>query len=286
MVERYTVRCNFDGCAEDALRAFGFSGTMISALRKELGLIRILREGENGEGTAVFATARVRTGDLLVVSLPVNPVLYPASGLSPEFVYDDEDVAVIVKPCGVATVPVRSHYKDSLASVLGSVWGAFVYRPVGRLDKDTSGLIAVAKNALAAKRMRDIQLAGMMVKKYTALTEGMLPESGEIDAPIALSADSVRREVNDSGKPAKTLFRRIASDGARSLVEFTLLTGRTHQIRVHSAYAGHPLVGDRLYNPDGRAAERLMLHCSELSFPHPRTGIQTVCKNAPTFSLS
>ncbi len=276
MVENYTVTADFDGTVESVLRAAGFSGTMITQLRKEEGLIRLVTESDGGK--AVFATAKVRKGEKLYVSLPVLPTLYPASDLRPEFAYLDEDVAVVVKPSGVATVPVKSHFKDSLAGVLGSVWGEFVYRPVGRLDKDTSGLIAIARNALASCRMHKLQLSGGIEKKYTALVRGMIPESGEICAPIALSADGVHREVSESGKPALTLFRRLAVENANSVAEFTLMTGRTHQIRVHSAYIGHPIVGDKLYG-DGEGAPRLMLHCSHLAFPHPTTGEIVIADN-------
>ena len=271
MVENYSVVAKFDGTADDVLRAAGFSRTMVTGLRKEAGLIRVISEKDGAEKT-VFATAKVYKGDKINVSLPVFPVLYPESDLKPEFRYIDEDIAVVVKPSGVATVPVKSHYKDSLASILGAEWGEFVYRPVGRLDKDTSGLIAVARNALSACRMHELQLSGGIEKRYAALVSGLMPESGEIDAPIALSSDCIRREAAKDGKPAKTLFRRIGTINGDSLVEFTLLTGRTHQIRVHTAYIGHPIVGDKLYGDRTDGATRLMLHCSRLAFPHPTTG--------------
>lgn len=268
MVERYSVVATFDGSAADVLRAAGFSRTMTTQLRKQEGLIRVL--SEEGERT-IYAIDKVKKGEKLALTLPVFPVTYPPADRPPVFAYEDGDIAVVVKPSGVATVPLRSHFKDSLASMLAVAWGDFVYRPVGRLDKDTSGLIAIAKNALAASRMHELQLAGRIDKTYTALAEGLFPESGEIDAPIALAADGVHREVSENGKPAKTLYRRIGTTDGFSVVEFTLLTGRTHQIRVHSAYIGHPLAGDPLYNAGSRA-HRLMLHCSRLVFPHPTTG--------------
>lgn len=269
MVERYQAKAAFDGSAADVLRAAGFSRTMITQLRKQPGLIRVISDG--GEGRIVYAIDRVNKGDVLALTLPVTPVAYPPAENPPVFAYEDDDIAVVVKPPGVAAVPLRSHFVDSLASMLALVWGEFVYRPVGRLDKDTSGLIIIAKNALAASRMHELQLMGRIDKTYTALAKGIMPESGRIDAPIALSADGVHREVAENGKPALTLFRRTGTTDGYSIVEFTLLTGRTHQIRVHSAYIGHPLAGDALYN-EGSGFERLMLHCSKLCFPHPTTG--------------
>lgn len=283
MVEEYVVTATLDASVDSNLRAAGFSGSMITPLRKELG--RILLKHADGEEKAVFATAKASAGDTIRVFLPVSPVLYPSSDLRPVFVYEDADLAVVDKPHGIATVPIKSHYKDSLAGILGSVWGEYVYRPVGRLDKDTSGLIIIARNTLCANRLHQMQLDGIIEKYYTALVEGIMPESGEIDAPIALSSDGIRREVNVCGKSAKTLFERIAVYGNRSLVRFRLLTGRTHQIRVHSAYTGHPLVGDNLYNPEAVSGQRLMLHCSCLSFPHPSTGKQVVCKSPAPFGL-
>lgn len=267
--EKYSVTASFDGSVADVLRAAGFSRTFVTELRKEEGLIRLV--GSDGVGRSIYAVDRVEKGDVLALTLPVSPVAYPPADEAPEFAYEDDDIAVVEKPSGVAAVPLRSHFKDSLASMLACVWGEFVYRPVGRLDKDTSGLMIIAKNALAANRMHALQLNGGIDKTYTALAEGVLPESGEIDAPIALSADGIHREVSADGKPAKTLFRRLAVKDGRSVVQFTLLTGRTHQIRVHSAYIGHPLAGDELYNK-GSGFDRLMLHCSSLSFPHPATG--------------
>lgn len=283
MVEEYVVTATLDATVDSNLRAAGFSGSMITPLRKELG--RILLKRADGAEKAVFATTKASVGDVIRVFLPVSPVLYPSSDLKPVFVYEDKDIAVVDKPHGIASVPVKSHFKDSLASILGSVWGEFVYRPVGRLDKDTSGLIIVARNTLCANRLHQMQLYGKIEKFYTALVEGIMPESGEIDAPIALSSDGIRREVSSSGKSAKTLFTRIGISDHRSLVRFRLLTGRTHQIRVHSAYIGHPLAGDSLYNPAAYCEERLMLHCSRLSFPHPVTGKLIDCESTPPFSL-
>lgn len=284
MVENYTVTALFDGTADDVMKAAGFSRTMITELRKQPGLIRVMRKGSH-EKTAIFATARIERGDVLFLTLPVNPVRYPVSGLVPEFAFIDEDVAVAVKPHGVATVPLRSHYKDSFASVLANEFGEYVYRPIGRLDKDTSGLIAIARNALAANRLHESQLAGRIDKRYTALVEGIVPENGRIDAPIALASDGVHREVSDAGKPASTLFERLSTDGKRSLVRFTLLSGRTHQIRVHSAYIGHPLIGDALYNANADPSDRLMLHCSRLSFPHPTQDTTVTCESVAPFSV-
>lgn len=284
MVEKYRITAYFDGSADDNLKAAGFSRSMITRLRKELGLIRVVSD-TCPSGQSVFATAKVRKGDILEISLPVCPVLYPASDLSPDFAYIDDDIAVVVKPSGIATVPIKSHYKDSYASVLASAWGEFVYRPVGRLDKDTSGLLIVARSALAASRMHDMQKNGDIDKQYTALVQGIIPESGEIDAPLALSQDGHRREVSENGKSSKTLFRRLAVKDGNSLAEFTLLSGRTHQIRVHSAYIGHPVCGDTLYNPRAKEFSRLMLHCSRLAFPHPFTGNKIVVENPflPTY---
>ena len=247
-VEKYQVKAAFDGSAADVLRAAGFSRTFVTELRKEEGLIRLIRS--DGGSKVIYAVDRVQKGDTLALTLPISPVAYPSADAPPVFAYEDDDIAVVVKPCGIAAVPLRSHFKDSLASMLACVWGEFVYRPVGRLDKDTSGLMIIAKNALAASRMHALQLEGGIDKIYTALAEGVLPENG---------------------KPAKTLFRRLTVKDGRSVAQFTLLTGRTHQIRVHSAYIGHPLAGDELYNA-GSGFDRLMLHCSSLSFPHPATG--------------
>lgn len=263
MVENYRFCAPFDGSVESNLREIGFSGSIITQLRKSKGLVKT----DDNSQTALIMPDKIKKDTPLAITLPVEPSSYPRAQTMPDFVYEDEYLAVVNKPPFVATIPVKSHYKDSLASVLANAWGDFVYRPVGRLDKDTSGLIVIAQTALSAC----ILTRSDITKQYLALVEGKLEGSGEIDAPIGLSCDGIHREVSESGKPARTLYESVAFDGNNSLVRFTLLTGRTHQIRVHSAYIGHPLCGDKLYNPCPQGFDRHMLHCARLVFAHPLT---------------
>lgn len=262
MTERYTFVAPIDDTLENNLKALGFSVSIITRLRKQLGLVCVLCCGKSCPKIMPDTVAK---GSVIEINLPVEVTAYPPSDLLPDFVYQDEYLAVVNKPANMVTVPVRSHYEDSLASVLQNAWGPFVYRPVSRLDKDTSGLLIVAKSALCASFLASSQIS----KTYTAVVEGVLEGEGIIEQPIALSDDGMHRYVCSQGKYAKTHYKSLQNNDKFSLVEFKLFTGRTHQIRVHSAYIGHPLVGDALYNPCPGNYSRHFLHCSRLEFEHP-----------------
>ena len=158
----------------------------------------------------------------------------------------------------------------------------FVFRAVNRLDRETGGAIAVARNPHSAALLSAAMRERRIRKEYLAWVEGTPPEDGRIDLPIRRKAGSVMlREACESGEgdEAVTLFRRLYTDGEKSLIHLLLLTGRTHQIRVHMAALGHPLVGDGLYG-HGEDGDRTMLHALRLSLPLPATG-ETVCFLAP-----
>ncbi|MBR1532613.1 MAG: RluA family pseudouridine synthase, partial [Eubacterium sp.] len=142
------------------------------------------------------------------------------------------------------------------------------FRAVFRLDRDTSGLVLVAKHALAAAK-----LAGNIDKDYYALVSGRLENSGTVDAPIARCGDSIiKRQVSGDGERAVTHYEVVKTVGDNTLVRCKLETGRTHQIRVHMAHIGHPLVGDSLYGGDCSVINRQALHCKDIYFTHPVSG--------------
>jgi 23S rRNA pseudouridine1911/1915/1917 synthase len=193
-------------------------------------------------------------------------------------VHLDEDVAVIEKPAGLVVHSAPSHKGETLVDLLeGIVGGGEGTRPgiVHRLDKDTSGLMVVARNDEAHRELARMVKAREVLREYTALVEGRLgSRSGTIDAPLGRDRrQRTKRAVKGAGsRDARTHFEVIEALPGDTLVHARLETGRTHQIRVHFAAIGHPVVGDPEYGTRGRhGLERQFLHSSRLAFTHPRT---------------
>ncbi|EHJ53037.1 RluA family pseudouridine synthase [Streptococcus macacae] len=225
----------------------------------------------------------VQIGDTIVYKLPEEKILaYQAENLPLDIVYEDDEVAVINKPQGMVVHPSAGHPCGTLVNALlyhiknlSSING--VVRPgiVHRIDKDTSGLLMVAKNDYAHQILAKELKEKKSLRKYLAIVHGN-PSSdrGVIEAPIGRSdRDRKKQAVTAKGKEAKTHFKVAERFGNYSLLEVTLETGRTHQIRVHMAYIGYPLAGDPLYGPkktlEGKGQ---FLHAKTLGFTHPRTG--------------
>ena len=185
---------------------------------------------------------------------------------------------MINKPADMPVHPSAGNYENTLAN--GIAWyfaekgEDFVYRCINRLDRDTTGALILAKNPLSAAILSVQMKKRQILRTYLALVDGLLPDAGTINAPIARMEGSViTREVNfETGESAITHYERLAAGKEYSLAELHLETGRTHQIRVHMKYIGHPLPGDYLYNPDYRRINRQPLHSYQLEFTHPITG--------------
>jgi 23S rRNA pseudouridine1911/1915/1917 synthase len=196
-------------------------------------------------------------------------------------VHLDEDVAVIEKPAGLVVHSAPSHKGETLVDLLkGIAAGGEGGRPgiVQRLDKDTSGLMVVARNEEAHRELARMVKAREVLREYTALVEGRLEsKTGTIDAPLGRHRrQRTKRAVKGAGsREARTHFEVIEVLPADTLVHARLETGRTHQIRVHFAAIGHPVAGDPEYGSRGRhGLDRQFLHASRLAFKHPRTGKQ------------
>jgi 23S rRNA pseudouridine1911/1915/1917 synthase len=180
------------------------------------------------------------------------------------------------------THPSHDHYFDTVANALAFRYAQenqpFVFRPINRLDRNTSGILLIARNKRAAGNLTQAMQSGEIHKTYLAVIEGELQEAcGVIDACLHRTAESIIvREVCMPNTPdadrARTEYRVLAVENGHSLVEVTPLTGRTHQIRVHFAYSGHPLVSDDLYGTPSPLIARHALHAYRLVFPHPVTG--------------
>ncbi len=172
--------------------------------------------------------------------------------------------------------PSIRHQGDTLGNYFSSLFPELTFRPVNRLDRDTSGLCVIAKNALAAS-----SLQGECRKIYYAAVHGIIEESGTIDAPITRRQQSIiTRCVSPEGRRAVTHYRRLSFNEKYSLAEIVLETGRTHQIRVHFSHIGHPLAGDDLYGGLRENISRQALHCGNMSFTEPVSG-ELITVNAP-----
>lgn len=234
-------------------------------------------------GKAVKAKYSVKEGDLVTYDLPEPEVLeYEAEDIPLDIVYEDDDVAVVNKPQGMVVHPSVGHTSGTLVNALmyhihdlSSING--VVRPgiVHRIDKDTSGLLMIAKNDRAHQALAEELKDKKSLRKYLAIVHGNISnDRGVIEAPIGRSEkDRKKQAVMAKGKPAVTHFKVLERFGNYTLVELTLETGRTHQIRVHMAYIGHPVAGDPLYGPRKTLkGNGQFLHAQTLGFTHPTTG--------------
>lgn len=234
-------------------------------------------------GQVKKAKYTVKEGDVISYEVPqVEEVTYEAEDIPLEIVYQDADVAVVNKPQGMVVHPSAGHTSGTLVNALmyhikdlSGINGELRPGIVHRIDKDTSGLLMVAKNDAAHVALADELKAKKSLRKYWAIVHGNLPnDRGVIEAPIGRSdKDRKKQAVTAKGKPALTRFQVLERFGDYSLVELQLETGRTHQIRVHMAYIGHPVAGDEAYGPRKTLkGHGQFLHAKTLGFTHPRTG--------------
>ncbi len=253
----YTVPPEWDGAMvkEFAKQYLGFSTRVLAGLKRAPGGITL-----NGE--PVFTTARLQAGDALSFALPEGPApSYPAADLPLPTVFENEDFLVVDKPVGMPVHPSPGHDRDSLLHA-----AAFHYKntgqtcpicPLYRLDKDTSGLLALGKHRLAVSAVKAEKL-------YFALCQGTLSGSGTVDVPISLEPGSRIKRQCGAGQRAVTHWRALAQGQGHTLVAVRLETGRTHQIRAHFAHMGFPLAGDDLYGGSLAYLDRQALHCGRL----------------------
>jgi len=262
-----TVGEDFDGrLIKDFLRQkLGFSVTLIKKVK--FGGVFV-------NGAVVTMRKLVSAGDTVEVLLPkedsefVLPISEPLTVL-----YEDDFVLLVDKPTNMPTHPSKYNSLVTLANLVRAYIGdSFVFRAITRLDRDTSGIVLIAKDQISAAMLSAEMKAGRIEKTYTAILS-RTPEikEGVIDAPIEReSPDSIKRIVREDGKRAITKYKVThLLSGGRAVCEVTPITGRTHQIRVHMAHIGCPLENDFLYGERGE--ETYSLRCTSLSFSHPKT---------------
>ncbi len=252
------------------------SRSRAAALIKE-GCVKV---GERAETKPSYKT---EPGAAILLDMPeVKPAKAEAQDIPLEILYQDEHLAVVVKPCGMVVHPAAGNddgtlvnallfHLDSLSGIGGEMRPGIVHR----LDKDTSGLMLVAKDDQTHAALSEQLSNRQMEKHYRAMVYGKMKEpEGVIEKPIGRSkTDRKKMAVDENGRWAKTEWKVLKEYADRTLLDVHIITGRTHQIRVHMASVGHPVLGDPLYGhkrmPD---APRLMLHAYSLEFTHPATG--------------
>ena len=229
------------------------------------------------------AGAKPKAGQAVELTIPApKPAAPQAEDIPLDIIYQDEDLAVVVKPCGMVVHPAAGNEDGTMVNALlyhlddlGSIGGEMRPGIVHRLDKDTSGLLLVAKNDAAQLALSEQLSERSMEKHYRAMVEGRMRENhGMVDAPIARSKnDRKKMAVDPEGRQSLTEWTVLHEGNGCTLLDVHILTGRTHQIRVHMKHIGHPVCGDPIYgHPKGIRVPRLMLHAYSLTFTHPRTG--------------
>ena len=267
-----TVPAGMDGkTVKDVARSLlSLSSTRLKKAKRVPGGVRV-------NGQDVFVTHVVRAGD--EVSILIEQEGAASAGVVPtpgavDVVYEDEYLLVLNKPANMPVHPSAGHYDDSLANRCAARFGG-VFRPVNRLDAGTSGLMVAARDAHVHALLCRALHTGDFERRYLAVAEGAFAEKqGVVDAPIArVEGSAIKRCVSPDGQRAVTHYRVLRNNSRFSLVELTLETGRTHQIRVHMAHLGHPLAGDFLYGTeDKELISRAALHAFHLRLTHPITG--------------
>lgn len=239
-----------------------FSGGTISVNNREVTVRYSLQEGET---LSIFFPPEPKSSSLKAEDIPLD------------IVFEDKDILVVNKPSDMSTIPSREHPEGSLANGIHGYYRSIeidsAVHIVTRLDRDTSGLVLIAKHRHIHHLLSLQQHKREIKRSYEALAEGMFPLSeGTIDEPIGRKESSIiEREVRQDGKKAITHFQVVKQFKDFAYLRIELGTGRTHQIRVHMSFKGYPLLGDTLYGGNTEKIPRQALHCHSLSFIHPMT---------------
>ena len=245
-------------------KACGISARSMTVLKSEgAGITR--------NGTELRAHDMIAAGEIITVCLPTDKNdAAPTAGM-PDILFEDDRLLIVNKPAGMPVHPTKKHQLDTLANATAYYQQGrgedYTFRALNRLDKDTSGCVIIAKDRIAYSLVKDA-----VQKTYIAVCEGLIDQAGTIDAPIALEAGSkMKRCVSEYGSAAVTHYRPIMRGREHTMCELWLDTGRTHQIRCHMRYIGHPLAGDDLYGGSLRLIQRQALHCRFVTLVHPVT---------------
>lgn len=255
--------------------------------RKLLSRLKLTEQGITVNGQRRYINYKVQAGDVVEIRMEeeTSEDILPQADIPVDVLYEDDHLLVVNKPAGLIVHPTTGHWANTLANGIVHMWqqrGLRIrFRPIHRLDKETSGVLAVAKNPYIHQNVSEQMKAGTVEKEYTALVHGLVErESGTVDEPIDRNPESPHyRIVTPAGYPSVTHYRVLERLPAATLLSIRLETGRTHQIRVHMAYLGHPLLGDGMYGDPsldaGLPLSRQALHAHMLAFRHPVSGERT-----------
>lgn len=281
-IEEDVMTCGRPARCSEFLRAKGYSRHLLTYLRHHENTLLL-------NGRSVFTNHPLQKGDVLDVIFTdeIPSVSIVPNPMKLDIRYEDEDLLVIDKPPFLPVQPSIGHFEYTLGNGVAAYYAAqdipFVYRCVNRLDRNTSGLVIIAKNMASSAILYEEMKARRIRRTYFAVVHGQLREPGTIDAPIKRrTASLIERCVDpEGGQRAVTHYTPLSCNAANdtTALQVRLETGRTHQIRVHMSYIGHPVVGDSLYGYqdcpaiDGGAAHpgRQALHSLRLEFMHPIT---------------
>ncbi|QRN85973.1 RluA family pseudouridine synthase [Clostridia bacterium] len=267
----YIVEAKYNGQTLQSVlqNEFHFSRKLLRSLK--------VKDGVYLNGKTGYYYLRVKTGDTLCVEMSGNEeTSVIPENLPLSLVFENEDFLCVDKPPKIACHPVGIYQSGTIANAVCHYYlhqgKTRKFRPAGRLDRNTSGLLLVCKSSFAQAYYVKCNQLGEVEKIYLAFVEGHLNKpSGCLDFPIdRIEHTSLRRAVMPGGKSSQTQYQVIQETKHHSLVRIRLLTGRTHQIRVHFSHIGHPLAGDGLYGGSEIEMERHALHCHMLRFPDPR----------------
>ncbi len=273
---RYEVEPGFAGYTiQKYLKMKGYSHGCIVYLKKT-------EEGIKKNGVWAYTKDKLAAGDVLETVFVEEEASenIVAVDMPLDIIYEDEDILVLNKPADTPIHPSQGNYDNSLANGVVNYYAKqdvnFVFRCINRLDRDTTGLVVIAKNMLSGAVLNQAMVNREIHRTYLAVVKGELPENGTIDFPITRKDGStVERCVDfECGEHAVTHFELVEKNEKYSLAKVWLETGRTHQIRVHMNAIGHPLPGDFLYHDDFTDIGRQALHSWRLEFMHPVTGVQ------------
>lgn len=253
--------------------------------KRQISSLKFREDGIRVNGQMQRVSCILRSGDELEIVPKSAGSLYLDHGTftePPNVLYEDSELLIVSKPSGMVCHPSPGHYADTLANQTAAYCAgkneSWTIRLVGRLDKDTSGIVVFAKNSECAARL---SAPASIEKEYRAIACGTLPASGEIRLPIAPDEEVLGKMKTDpAGKPAETYFETLEVFEDRSLLKVRLVHGRTHQIRLHLSAIGHPLVGDALYGTGIPGETHAFLHCRSIRLIHPFSG-EALCITAP-----
>lgn len=269
----WTVESDHHGLLlRDFIGLKGISKRGLTAIKYDGGGIFL-----NGEEVTV--RRKVQSGDVISIYFPPetrsSSLISENTGL--QVLYEDKWLIAVNKPAGMNTIPSRGAPKGSLANALAGYYDHHQIEAgihiATRLDKDTSGVVLAAKYAHIHHLLSEMQKKNGINREYHAIAEGQIIENeGTIDQPISRDPSSIiTRLVDTEGRRAVTHYKKIGTGCNHTMLSLTLETGRTHQIRVHTSWLGHPLAGDDLYGGSCTFISRQALHCHRLTFTHPVT---------------